>query len=875
MIATHTKPKVINLKDYQPSDFLIDSVFLYFDLHDDVTYVKSVLALRRNPQSKHSHAPLKLHGEELALKSILINGKPLTIEDYQLTEENLTISKVPDQFNLETEVVIYPQKNTQLSGLYQSSGNFCTQCEPEGFRRITYYLDRSDVMSRFTTCIAADKKRYPILLSNGNLIETKELANNRHWVKWEDPSLKPSYLFALVAGDFDCLEDKYITQTGRTVALKIYVEKGKLDQTSFAMESLKAAMRWDEITYGREYELDIYMIVSVSDFNMGAMENKGLNLFNDRYVLANPKTATDNDFIRLEGVIGHEYFHNWTGNRITCRDWFQITLKEGLTIFRDQSFIADLYSPVVKRIEDVNVIRTAQFAQDAGPMAHPIRPDSYIEINNFYTVTVYNKGSEVIRMIQTIIGKENFRKGMDLYFQRHDGQAVTTEEFIKAMEDASGVDLTQFRRWYTQAGTPVLDIKTHYDSNDKTYAITVTQSCPPTPEESHKKDFYIPLAIGLLDPVTGEDLLNPATQILNIKQKTETFQFKNMTQQPIPSLLRNFSAPVKLNYDYSDDDLLFLLTHDSDGFNRWDAGQKLATKIIFQLVQEYRQQHPLTLSSAFIKSFNIALNDSKLDLALMTQMLILPRMSYLMELMTIIDVEALHHVREFIKTELARELKTAFLQQYRNNHILKPYHFDAKSMGQRELKNLCLGYLMQTNEVILRKLAIDQFHQADNMTDQMGALGALMNTDCTERTTIFAEFYQQWQHESLVVDKWFSLQALSTLPDTLNTVKKLLKHPAFNLKNPNRVRALIGSFCHGNYINFHAKDGSGYEFLADQVIIIDRLNAILAARLLEPLTQWRKFDKHHQDLMRAQLERIAKEPKLSKDVYEVVSKSLG
>lgn len=871
---THGKPKAIHLKDYIAPDFLIDSVFLHFELREDVTHVKAILDIKRNSQAKRKQAPLVLNGEEMELHSILLNGKPLSTNEYRITKDSLIVAEVPKHFILETEVIIKPQLNTQLSGLYQSRGNFCTQCESHGFRRITYFLDRPDVMTRFTTTISADKKRYPVLLSNGNLMEQKDLANDRHWVKWEDPSLKPAYLFALVAGDLEWIEDKFITMSKREVVLRVYVEKGKLDQANFAMESLKKAMAWDEQRYGCEYDLNIYMIVAVSDFNMGAMENKGLNLFNDRYILVNQKTSTDADFLNVESVIGHEYFHNWSGNRVTVRDWFQITLKEGLTIFRDQNFSADLHSLVVQRIEDVNVIRTAQFAQDAGPLAHPIRPDSYIEVNNFYTVTVYNKGSEVIRMIETLLGGEKFRQGMELYFKRNDGHAVTTEEFIKAMEDAGHIDLKQFRRWYTQAGTPVLDVEGNYNAKQKTYHLTVKQSCPATPGQPRKQNFFMPLAVGLLDSKSGKDLLNPATQILQVKDKVHRFEFKNISEKPIPSLLRNFSAPVKLHFDYDDDDLLFLLTHDSDGFNRWDAGQKLASKMILALVKDYRSRRKFSLSDQFVAAIETLIADQQLDLQLLTEMLTLPKLAFLIELMKVADIEALHHAREFVKTELMKKLKKNFLQTYQFYQSNQPFHFNAKAIGERSLKNLCLAYLMQLDEAEIRELCIKQFQQADNMTDEIGALAALNNSKSKEREQALQQFYHKWQNDDLVINKWFSLQALSNLPNTLNKVKKLLKHPAFSYKNPNKVRALIGSFCQGNYINFHNISGSGYKFLGDQVLKIDKLNSQLSARIVEPLTHWRKFDKKRQKLMKDQLKRISKTPKLSRDVYELVTKSL-
>jgi aminopeptidase N len=877
------QPKITYLKDYTVPDFLIDHIFLHVDLHETETQVKTVLMLRRNPQSQHLKTPLMLNGEAIKLQAILLNGKPLRENEFKVDDEHLTIPNVPDDFILETEVVIQPQLNTQLSGLYKAQNVFCTQCEAHGFRRITYFLDRPDILTRFTVAITADPQKYPVLLSNGNLIDKKQLPDGRAWVKWEDPTLKPCYLFALVAGDLDCLEDHFKTRSGRKITLRIYVEKGKLDEVDFAMESLKEAMRWDEEVYGREYDLDIYMIVAVSDFNAGAMENKGLNIFNSKYILAKPETATDDDYGHIESVIGHEYFHNWSGNRITCRDWFQITLKEGLTIFRDQQFSADMFSPVIQRIEDANVIRTAQFAQDASPMAHPIRPESYIEVNNFYTVTVYNKGSEVIRMIRTLIGAENFAKGMTLYFTRHDGQAVTTEEFIKAMEDASGMDLTQFRRWYSQAGTPVLTITGEYDEKNHIFTLKVEQSCPPTPGQPRKENFHIPLMIGLLD-AKGRDLplqlegetkkQAGRTRVLSLRDKTSVFRFVGIPEKPIPSLLRDFSAPVKVNYDYSDEELLFLLAHDSDDFNRWDAGQRLATNILLHLIADYQQEKPLTLPPTVVAAFKQLLSDKKLDQALVVQMLTLPPESYLLECQMTVDVDATHQVREFVKTELAKHLHEAFEKVYRANHSRKPYRFTAKAIKQRALKNICLAYWVRQGDEGVRQQCFQQFSQADNMTDVMGALYALNSLDCSERQHALTAFYDKWQRDDLVVDKWFALQALSPLPDTFSKVQTLLKHPAFNLRRPNRVRALLGAFSQ-NHVHFHRPDGAGYALLADYIIQLNVINSHVAARLVEPLLRWQKFDVHRQALMKKQLQIILKTPHLSKDVYELVSRGLG
>lgn len=875
-----SQPKVIHLKDYQPYPFVIDEVFLHFDLNPGETTVKSILKLHRNPEARQGGKDLVLNGEELTLKHLLLNGKQLSEKEYSITNETLTIFNVPDQFKLEIAVIIEPEKNAALSGLYKSRGNYCTQCEAQGFRRITYFPDRPDVLTRFTTTISADKTLYPMLLSNGNLIEFHDLPNDRHWVKWHDPSLKPSYLFALVAGQFDCLMDEFTTMSSRKVQLRLYIEKGNLAQSDFAMQSLKNAMKWDEQTFGREYDLDIYMIVAVSDFNMGAMENKGLNIFNDKYILAKPETATDEDYVNVESVIGHEYFHNWSGNRVTVRDWFQITLKEGLTIFRDQNFTADMTSRAVKRIKDVNVIRNFQFPQDAGPMAHPIRPDSYIEVNNFYTVTVYNKGSEVIRMMETLLGRESFRKAMDLYFSRFDGKAVTTEDFVNTMEETSGLDLTQFRRWYSQAGTPRLEVTDEYDAEQKIYRLHFKQSCPPTPGQSEKKDFHIPVLVGLLDKNGKElpiDIKNQPSSsdhscILNVMKSQQSFEFLNIPHKPLPSLLRNFSAPVKLNYPYTKEELIFLMQHDTDGFNSWDAGQQLAVKIIFQLIDDYQHHRELKIDPLFIQAFEKILLNGK-DKFLTAERLILPAETYLIELMDVADVHAIYNSRLFLRKEIARQLKNQLLQVYHANEE-KEYHLDIEGMGKRKLKNLCLSYLTLLEEKDVIELAVKQFQNAMTMTDAMGALISLNTLDIPERSQLLDEFYQRWHKESLVVDKWFSVHASAPLPKTLATVKQLMNHPAFDMKNPNKVRSLIGAFSNFNYICFHDKSGSGYEFLSDQVLIIDKFNPQLSARLVEPLIRWKKFDEDTQTLMRTQLQRIASIEKLSKDVYEIVTKAL-
>jgi len=862
--------KIHYLKDYRPADFNIDSIHIHVDLHEQNTIVKTVLNIKRNGLAKTPQASLVLDGEDLELRRVSIDGRILSADQYEVDAQHLIIKEVPDEFILETEVFIQPQNNSRLSGLYKSRHNFCTQCESHGFRRITYYLDRPDVMSRFTTTITADKKEYPILLSNGNLIEEKELSDGRHWVHWHDPSLKPAYLFALVAGDFDLLEDSFTTQSGGVVSLKMYLEKGFRDQGEFALIALKNAMRWDEETFGREYDLNIYMIVAVSDFNMGAMENKGLNIFNTKYILASPETATDQDYAAIESVIGHEYFHNWSGNRVTCRDWFQITLKEGLTVLREQLFSTDRTSPAVARIDQVNILRNRQFLEDEGPNAHPVRPESYIEINNFYTSTVYLKGSEVIRMVRTLLGPELFRKGMDLYFSRHDGQAVTTEDFIQAMADASQRDFSQFCRWYQQSGTPRLEVGGEYDAEQQTFTLTVKQSCPPTPGQPEKLPFHLPLVTGLI-AADGHDL--HGNNILEITKTEQKFIFKNITEKPVPSLLRNFSAPVRLSYPYQLEDLALLMKHDSDVLARWEAAQLFAVSLLTGLVRENRSE-TLQLPSIWVETFSQLLMDRSCDLHLLTRLLTLPTENYLALNFNPIDVGRIHEAREFGKLQLAQQLEPQFLSVYHHYLDSSAYTFSNEGMARRSLKNLCLSYLVNTHKELYADLAIEQYKASNNMTDSMGALLALNNYEGEQRAWILNDFYQKWQNQPLIINKWLALQASSQLPDTLAQVKKLLIHHAFSMSNPNNVYNLIGVFA-ANMIHFHAMDGSGYQFIADQVITIDPKNPQVAARVVEPLTRWQKFDSKNQELMKNELQRIQSQPQISNDVYELVNKSLS
>jgi aminopeptidase N len=873
-------PRPVYLEEYRPSEFLVDRVDLHFDLDPEATLVEAVLEMRRNPAAIRGDGDLRLDGEMLELERIAIDGQGLKPAEYRVEEESLILHRVPDRFRLETRVRIHPGQNTALEGLYLSGDMLCTQCEAEGFRRITYFLDRPDVMARYRTSLAADQSRYPVLLANGNPVETRELPHGRHLACWEDPFPKPSYLFALVAGDLRFVEDGYLTASGREVDLRIYIEPENVDKCDHAMSSLKKAMRWDEETYGREYDLDVYNIVAASHFNMGAMENKGLNIFNAKYVLARPDTATDADFQGIEGVIAHEYFHNWTGNRITCRDWFQLSLKEGFTVFRDQEFSAEMGSRGVKRIEDVRALRARQFAEDAGPLAHPVRPESYIEINNFYTSTVYEKGAELVRMQANLLGPALFRKATDLYFERHDGQAVTTEDFVRCMEDASGRDLSQFRRWYSQAGTPELRVSGEYDAVARTYSLRVHQQTPPTPGQAHKEPLHLPLAVGLLDAsgrdlplrLEGEGAVPVAgTRMLELRESEECFRLLDVLERPIPSLLRGFSAPVKVRYEYSDEELMFLMAHDSDGFNCWDSAQTLAQRILLQMVTEPGTQVP----EGFFEAFRNALRVPGSDRALLAEILALPSEPYLGEQMETVDVDGIHRAREDLKAAIARELREDLHVVVRKCEGLDTFELTPEAIGRRSLKNLCLGYLMRGDDAQARALCEAQFAAHRNMTDVIAALHLLVDEGAEAGDAALREFYERWQSNPLVIDKWLAIQALSGREDTLERVRRLLVHPDYSIANPNRVRSLVGAFCMGNQHRFHAASGAGYRFLGERVIEIDPVNPQIAARLLQAIARWRRFDSARQGLMRAELERILEVEDLSKDVYEVASKSLS
>jgi aminopeptidase N len=887
---------VIHRADYAPPGFLVDSVALEFDLVPERTFVKNTLRMRRNPDATPSER-LELMGEALELISVTLDGSPHAA--YRVHEHGLVVEGVPDAFELTIVSVCKPAENTTLSGLYVSGGNFFTQCEAEGFRRITYFLDRPDVMAVYTVMLRADKSDYPVLLSNGNLVDEGDLPDGRHFAKWEDPFKKPSYLFALVAGKLVALEERIRTGSGKEKLLQVWVEPQDLDKTRHAMDSLTHSIRWDEERFGLELDLERFMIVAVSDFNMGAMENKGLNIFNTKYVLANPETATDTDFANIEAVVGHEYFHNWTGNRITCRDWFQLSLKEGLTVFRDQEFSADMAggatneaARAVKRIEDVRVLRQMQFAEDAGPMAHPVRPESYVEINNFYTMTVYEKGAEVVRMYQTLFGRDGFRRGMDLYFQRHDGQAVTCDDFRHALADANSRDLAQFERWYSQAGTPRVAVRAAHDAASRRYSLTLSQrygEAAPA-RETQQGPLLIPFAIGLIGRngadlplrLEGEGAAAGTTRVLELTGHEETFTFVDVDEAPLPSLLRNFSAPVIVEYDYTNDELAFLLAHDSDPFNRWEAGQRLATRELLTLAARAAASAPLSLDDSVVAAFARVLTDETLSPAFRELALVLPSESYLAEQMAEADPAAVHAARQFMRKRLATALRGDWLALHARHATPGPYEPTVQAAGHRGLKNLALAYLAELDDPSdAIRLAQTQYDEANNMTDRAAALAALLAASATGASTAaeraLDDFYRRFEREPLVIDKWFAMQAMQRGSESrpiIDVVRKLTAHPAFTLRNPNRARSLIFSFCSGNPAQFHAADGSGYAFWAEQVIALDALNPQVAARLARALELWRRYTPALRERMREALSRVASQAS-SRDVREIVEKALA
>ncbi len=876
-------PSTVRLQDYRPYPYSLEATELRFDLYEDGTRVDARLSFILK-EGEEEGTPLVLYGVELDTLGLRIDGEPLGEADYQIEGETLTIPHPPTMFTLEVATRIHPERNTALEGLYQSGGNFCTQCEAEGFRKITWYPDRPDVLSVFTTTVIADPK-YVHLLSNGNLMASGETEDGeRHYATWRDPHPKPSYLFALVAGDLACVEDSFTTVSGREVAIRFYVQHGNESRCDHAIDSLKRAMRWDEEVYGREYDLDVYMVVAVDDFNMGAMENKGLNVFNSRYVLASPESATDADYAGIEGVIAHEYFHNWSGNRVTCRDWFQLSLKEGFTVFRDQCFSADMLAAAVQRIEDVAILRSHQFAEDAGPMAHPVRPQSYVEINNFYTMTVYNKGAEVVRMLHTLLGAEGFRQGTDHYFNMFDGEAVTTDDFVASMESANGVDLSLFRRWYDQAGTPRVSVERRYDAANGSLTLTLRQSCPPTPGQADKLPFHIPVATALFGPdgaalplrLEGETEASGTSRVLSHTEAEQSFTFVDLPAEPVPSLLRGFSAPVRLDIELADAELALLMAHDDDPFNRWEAGQRLALRVLLAHVEALRKGERPALDAGLSAAFGQSLSAPGLDQALIAKAITLPDEAYIGEFLDPIEPGLIHDARRLLRRQLTEAHRDALLALYRSLHDTGEYQVTAEAMGRRALKNAALGYLLTLGDAEAIDLAVAQFRAAANMTDVMAALSGLVGCEeaKAEREEALAAFHAQWRHDNLVLDKWFTLQATSPLADTLEQVVALKSHPDFTLANPNRVRALIGAFALRNPARFHAADGAGYRLLADLVLELNARNPQIAARLLGPLTRWRAYAPNLAALMRAELERIQAHAGLSNDVFEVVSKSL-
>jgi len=883
MLPRDGPPPAKRRLEYRPPAFLIPQLALEFDLDPESTRVTATLDFRRNTASGvDARAPLALDGEQQQDVQVELDGVPVAAGRLVFDGGTLLLLDPPAAGRLTLRSRIAPARNLALEGLYISSGVFCTQCEPEGFRRITYFPDRPDVLATYTVTMRADRRRFPVLLSNGNLVDAGSLPNGRHFAVWHDPFPKPSYLFAMVAGDLAALEDTFTTMHGRLVRLAIYSTPRNLPRCTHAMASLKRAMRWDEERFGREYDLDRFMIFCADDFNMGAMENKGLNIFNSKLVLADPATATDDDYGAIEAVIGHEYFHNWTGNRVTCRDWFQLSLKEGLTVFRDQEFSSAMGSRAVERITAVEMLRRYQQPEDAGPMAHPIRPDEYQEINNFYTATVYEKGAEVIRMQHTLLGDAGFRRGMDLYFTRHDGQAVTCDDFVAAMQEANDADLRQFRRWYAQAGTPVVRVSGRYDATAKAYTLDVTQATSPTPGQPTKLPLHIPLAVGLVGPdgadlplkLDGDAAAGASTRVLDVREAAQSFRFVDVPVAPVPSLARGYSAPVRLEFDYSDVDLALLAAHDSDDVNRWDAAQRSFARAITTLAAAHRARRPLELPRPLATLAAHLLDDAVSDPALLALALSPPDIAYLVALQTPYDVDGVVAAREFVVRELAMRLRDRFERVYERHTPRAPYAPSQPQSAARRLRNVALRYLGALDDAPVHARAVAQFDAADNMTDSIAALAALADSASIARDELFARFETRWHDEPLVLDKWFALQATSGRPDTLNQVRGLLAHPRFNARNPNRVRALVGAFALRNFKQFHAADGAGYAFAADQVLALDAMNPQLAARIAGAFELWKRYPEPRRGLMHSALRRLAAVPDLSPDVNEIVSRSL-
>ncbi|MBN9592376.1 MAG: aminopeptidase N [Alphaproteobacteria bacterium] len=873
------EPRAINLKDYRAPDYKISEIALHFALEPEKTRVHATMKVARNGAGK---VPLVLSGEHLTLVSLAIDGKPLAANAWQTDAESLTIADVPQAFTLEVVTEISPAQNTALEGLYLASGIFCTQCEAEGFRRVTYFLDRPDNLAVFTTRIEADKAKYPVLLSNGNPIEKGDLPGGRHFVVWNDPFPKPCYLFALVAGDLGVLKDEFVTMRGRKVDLRIFVEHGNEPKAAYAMDSLKRAMKWDEEKYGREYDLDIFMIVAVSAFNFGAMENKGLNIFNDKLLLASPETATDDDYARIESVVAHEYFHNWTGDRITCRDWFQLSLKEGLTVFRDQSFSADMRSAGVKRIEDVKLLRMRQFQEDAGPLAHPVQPQSYITIDNFYTATIYEKGAEVIGMLHTLSGTEGYRKATDLYFTRHDGQAATVEDWVKCFEDANKRDLSQFRRWYAQAGTPVLEAKEHYDAKAKTFTLTLRQSIPPTPGQPDKKPMHMPVRLGLLArngtpmalTLEGENATGPEERVLELTEAEQKFVFVAVDEAPLLSIGRHFSAPVIIRTETDRKARAALMAHDKDAFNRWEQGQALATDVLKDMTAAAQKGTMPATDAVYLDALGDVLARANEDPAFAAQMLIPPLESEFALAMNPADPDAIHAARTRLIADTAEAHKTRMRTLYQGLGGGGTFSPDAAQAGRRSLRNALLRYLSASDDAASATLADTHYRSATNMTDMIAGLAALSRLNTALRDTAFAHFYDRFRADPLVLDKWMALQAGSPLPGTVDGVRALMTHRHFDLKNPNRVRALIGAFA-ANHLRFHAGDGEGYRLVGEMVRALDAINPQVAARMAGAFENWRRYDSARQAKMRAELEAALAMKPISPNLYEVATKILG
>jgi len=871
--------KSIYRRDYTVYPWDINQLDLYFDIGGESTVVRAEMEFHLKEEGRATQ-DIVLNGSDLQLVSLSLNGRLLSNDDYAINGETLIIPDAPRKSVLKTEVRIHPASNSALEGLYLSGSFLLTQCEAQGFRKITWFPDRPDVMTTYRVTMEADKSEFPVLLSNGNQEASGDLSDGRHWVRWQDPFPKPSYLFAVVAGDLALVEDHFTTRSGRDVALRIYVEVENLDRCEHAMESLINAMRWDEERFNLEYDLNIYHIVATNDFNMGAMENKSLNIFNSKYVLARPDTATDADYQGIEGVIGHEYFHNWTGNRVTCRDWFELTLKEGLTVFRDEEFSADMQSRAVKRIRVVRGLRERQFPEDDGPMSHSIRPDHYVEINNFYTATVYQKGATIIRMYHTLLGEAGFQKGMKLYFERHDGQAVTCDDFLAAMADANGVDLERFGLWYSQSGTPQVHVSDHYDAAAKKYTLTLNQHTPVTHDQETKQALVVPFAVGLLS-ADGEELplqmendadATGGTRLLVLEEAQQEYSFINIPEAPVPSLFRDFSAPVKIFYDYSPGQLATLIAYDSDAYVRWDAAQRMAQNAILEQCRRYANGLEMRVDTSLLMAFRGILSDRLADPALLAEAMILPDEDYLAEQMEVVDVDGIHAARKFIKKGLANDLATLFYERYVELNDGLPYQKSSGAMASRAFKNVCLSYLLDTDAG--ESLAVAQLEASDNMTDTLAAIKGLVLVDSPMAGVALSKFETRWTEDALVMDKWFIMQALKPGSDTVNKVRELMRHPAFSIQNPNKVRSLIGVFAMLNPTGFHAADGSGYAFHADRIIELDGLNPQIAARMASAFNRWKRYDDGRRKLMKAQLKRIAAADNLSGDVSEIINNAL-